>query len=287
MSGDSRGPVMPGAVLGMGAALPAADFDVHRRGGVERDLVYARPGGVPVAMDLHFPKTGGPWPCVVMIHGGGWSEGDKAGFDLGMARHGFLVATINYRLAPSFRFPAMIEDVKGAIRFLRAHAAEYNLDPGRMALLGHSAGGHLAALAALAGKEAGWDVGGNLDHSSEVQAVVELSGPADMKLRFAADGPEGLGYTAFDPGQWETASPITWARADAPPFLVIHGKADGVVSIEQARILVEALRRAGATADFVPVSHAGHGFESIGGLAWPPIPFLFFKALRFLKRNLR
>lgn len=262
-------------------------FDPARRGTVLRDLVYARPGGVPLAMDLHFPKSRGPWPWVVAVHGGGWSEGDKAGFDLGLARRGFLVATINYRMAPAHRFPAMIEDVKSAIRYLRAHSGELDLDPERAGLVGHSAGGHLVALAALAGPEAGWDVGDNLEQSSAVKAVIELSGPTDLRLSFGDEWANGLRYSVFGEEQWEKASPATWARPDAPAFLIIHGEGDKVVEVEQARLLETALAAAGASAELLVVRRAGHGFEPAGGSPWPPLPYLYLKAGAFLKRHLR
>jgi acetyl esterase/lipase len=275
------------AMLGTTCAASAPDFDSGPRGGVTKDVVYASPEGLPQVMDIFFPKSPGPWPCVVMVHGGGWSEGDKTGFDLGLSGHGYLVASVNYRLHPDFHFPAMIEDVKAAIRFLRAHAAEYNLDPERVAILGHSAGGHLAALAGLAGKEAGWDVGDDLAYSSEVRAVVELSGPSDLRLSFPAADIEALRFSVFEAAQWEKASPVTWARAGAPPFLIIHGEKDEVVPIEHARVLHAALKRAGGTVSLVSVWNAGHGFESTGGLVWPPLPLLLFKALGFLGKALR
>jgi len=146
--------LLTGACLALPAAAPAdsSTSGDALRGTVQRDVVYGTASGVELKLDLFFPRTrkAGPWPLIMVVHGGGWSEGDKYGFDLPQARGKYAVASVNYRLFPAFRFPAMIEDVKLAIRHLRSHAAGYNLDPDRIAILGHSAGGHLAALAALA-----------------------------------------------------------------------------------------------------------------------------------------
>src|SRR5512140_2368186 len=147
-----------------------------------RDVTYCTPGDRPQKMDLYFPGAGGPWPVVAYVHGGGWRYGDKSEAGLlaaGMTARGYLVASINYRLYPAGKFPDMIEDVKCAVRSLRAHAGQYNLDPARIAAVGISAGGHLVALLGTADKSAGWDVGEYLDQSSRVQAVVAMAAPTD------------------------------------------------------------------------------------------------------------
>ena len=159
-------------------------FDTAKYGTIDRDVTYCTQDGLAQAMDIYYPPSGGPWSGLIFVHGGGWAEGDKAPLPVNPAGAGYLVASINYRMYPAYRFPAMIEDVKCAIRYLRAHAAAYNLDPDRIALIGHSAGGHLAALAGLAGESAGWDTGPYLEQSSRVQAVVVMSGPTDLTREF-------------------------------------------------------------------------------------------------------
>lgn len=265
------------------------------RGTVQRDVVYGEVSGTGLKLDLFFPRTrdAGPWPLIVVVHGGGWSEGDKQGFDLPQARGKYLVASINYRLFPAFRFPVMIEDVKLAIRYLRTHAAAYNLDPRRIAILGHSAGGHLAALAALAGPEAGWDVGDHLDQSSAVKAAVVLSGPSDLARTFRNQWADANRFSVFGEEQWGAASPLQKVRTDAPPFLIVHGEADTVVEVDHARDLHKALSGAGAQSDLLVLHAVGHGFEPVGGprLLHPLRTLLTMMRLkrmvmRFLERNL-
>lgn len=259
-------------------------FDAAKRGTVERDVTYAVMGGRELKMDVYYPKSRGPWRGLIFIHGGGWSEGDKA--PLAVVPSGYLVVSINYRLYPEARFPAMIEDVKCAIRFLRAHAAAYNLDPTRIGLIGHSAGGHLAALAGLVGPDAGWDVGPYLDQSSTVQAVIELSGPTDLTRHFADDVNQ-LKANVFGPDRLISSSPVTCVRRDAPPFLIVHGDADVVVPVEQAHLLHADLSKAGARVHKIILRNAGHGFEPVGGKVWPPFNWTVAVILLFLAWYLR
>ncbi len=198
---------------------------------------------------------------------------------------GFLVASINYRLYPAYRFPAMIEDVKCAVRYLRAHAGQYNLDPQRIGLVGHSAGAHLAALAGLVDASAGWDVGSYLDLSSAVQAVVVVAGPADLALDFPEMARE-LIAGVFGAEQVASASPVYHAHPQAPPFLIIHGDADQVVPVEQGIVLHAALQKSGAPVELVLVKNCSHGLEAVGGEMTPTIEVLFAKILEFLVVNL-
>jgi len=260
------------------------NFDGSKRGTVARDVTYAIMDGRELKMDVYYPKSRGPWKGLIFIHGGGWSEGDKS--PLAVVPPGYLVTSINYRLYPDYRFPAMIEDVKCAIRYLRAHAAEYNLNPTRIGLIGHSAGGHLAALAGLVGPEAGWDVGQYLEQSSKVQAVIEISGPTDLTRTFP-DWVEELKVSVFGVDGLAASSPFTRARNNAPPFLIVHGEADAVVPVEQAHLLHTALARAGARVQKIILRNAGHGLEPVGGKVRPSFQWTITMILLFLAWHLR
>ncbi len=135
------------------------NFDPTKYGSIDLNIPYCTIDGHDQLMDVYYPPTGGPWPGLIFVHGGAWSEGDKQPLAFIPTDAGYLVVSINYRLYPAHRFPAMIEDVKTSIRFLRAHAESFNLDTQRIALVGHSAGGHLVALTGLVGSNAGWDQG--------------------------------------------------------------------------------------------------------------------------------
>ncbi|MFN2286268.1 MAG: alpha/beta fold hydrolase [Anaerolineae bacterium] len=260
-------------------------FDTAKLGTTEQDVTYCTVDDRELKLDVYYPASGGPWPVVIFVHGGGWMEGDKAPLPVVPTAAGFLAVSINYRMYPAYRFPAMIEDVKCAIRFLRAHAAVYNLDPERIAVIGHSAGGHLVALAGLAGESAGWDVGPYRDQSSRVQAVVEMSGPTDLTGQFPQEVLE-LKDNVFGEAQWVSASPVTYARPDAPPFLIVHGEKDAVVPVEQAHRLHEALRKEGAPSELVILRNAGHGFEPVDGTPAPSLEEALALTLAFLAQSL-
>ncbi len=262
-----------------------ATFETTKFGTTEQDVTYCEIEGHKLAMDVYYPAAGGPWPGVIFVHGGGWTEGDKAPLPVIPTAYGYLVVSINHRMYPAYRFPAMIEDVKCAIRFLRAHAADYNLDPDRIAVIGHSAGGHLAALAGLADERAGWDVGPYCEHSSRVQAVVAMSAPTDLAGRFP-EIVEALRCNVFGVEQFVSASPVTYTRPDAPPFLIIHGEKDEIVPVEQAYRLHEALRKAGASSELLILQNAGHGFEPVDGTPVPSLEEALAHMAAFLLRGL-
>ena len=260
-------------------------FDTVKYGGVEQDVAYCKIDGQEILMDVHFPAAGGPWPGLVFVHGGGWSEGDKVPLPVVPTDAGYLTVSINYRMYPAYRFPAMIEDVKCAIRYLRAHANTYNLDPERIALIGHSAGAHLAALAGLTGESAGWDVGPYREQSSQVQAVVPLSGPSDLAQSFPVEI-QALIHNVFGPEQLACGSPVQYVHPKAPPFLIVHGDADPVVPVEQAHLLYDALVKAGAPVEKLILNNAGHGLEPLGGVMSPSVEEMFATILAFLATHL-
>jgi acetyl esterase/lipase len=272
---------------------PQGSFNPADLGGVERNVTYCSPGGVGLNMDLYFPaQTGNPWPTVVFVHGGGWTQGNKSG-GVGLETHGalnaagFLVASVDYRLAPAYKFPAMIEDVKCAVRYLRAHAGEYNLDPQRIGAIGGSAGGHLVSLLGLAGPSAGWDVGEYLNESSAVQAVVDFFGPEDLTdASFNSPLAQNLDVTVFgassrqDPILTE-ASPVTYIQNGDPPFLIVQGDQDTTVPPAQSRILYQRLTSAGNMATLIIVKNAGHSFVPVGGPISPTLPQIDALAVHF------
>ena len=188
---------------------------------------------------------------------------------------GYAVASINYRLSHEAIFPAQIHDCKGAVRWLRAHAGEYGLDPARVGAWGDSAGGHLVALLGTSGDVAELEgtVGGNGEQSSRVQAVCDWFGPTDMLQigGFPSDidhnGPDSPEARLFGGPIHEKrdlvtqANPITYIRADAPPFLIVHGDRDPIVPLHQSELLADALRAAGVPVRLITVAGAGHGFD--------------------------
>lgn len=234
-----------------------------------RDLVYA--DGVRT-LDLYLPPGGAPAPVAVWLHGGSWVAGDKSplpGVLLGLRDRGFAVASVNYRLTGLKSHPAQVQDVKGAVRWLRAHAGEYGLDPARVYLVGFSSGGQLASLAALTAGDASMegDVGGNRDQSSAVGGVVVYAGPSDLprlagECTGCAVSPEfqALGCAFLLCGEsGRAASPVAQAHQGAPPFLLLHGDADRVVPLEQSQIMEKALRVTGNLPRLVVVPGGQHG----------------------------
>ena len=263
------GGVMPGGGTGT-TATPAA-----------QDVAYASASETQ-KLDLYLPEGDGPFPVVISVHGGGFMMGDKAdamgttGFDQLLAE-GYAVAAVNYRLSGEANFPAAIEDVKAATRWLRANAAKYNLDPDNFGAWGASAGGNLVALLGTSCGAADIEGAalGNADQSSCIQAVVDWFGPTDflqMDAQFAgtscpqthdaADSPESqyLGAPVQDvPELAAQANPITYVTAGAPAFLIQHGTADCNVPPQQSQLLYDALTAAGADAMLTLIDGAGHG----------------------------
>lgn len=212
-------------------------------------------------MDLYVPRKAKhqPYPVIVWIHGGAWMSGDKNHPPAkAILERGYALASLNYRLSPQETFPAQIYDCKAAIRYLRAHAGEYKLDPDRIGVWGASAGGHLAALLGTSGdvKELEGELGNN-EMSSRVQAVVEWAGPSDLlslpsqsgpnsKINFKSENNPVAGLMGKEHGSandYLKASPVHYVSADDPPFLIIHAQNDDVVPVGQAKELEAALSK--------------------------------------------
>ena len=245
-----------------------AEVIAHART-AKRDITYCTVDGVDLKMDMYFPKgTTGITPLAVFIHGGGWSKGDKSA-GAGVADYpslldaGFTVASLDYRLAPQYKFPAMIEDVKCAIRSLRANANQYNIDPDRIGVWGLSAGSHLSILIGVTDQSAGFDVGQYLDQSSRVKAVVDMSGPASLGMNFSPAFVKARDEV-FGNYDLAKASPVTYVSPDDPPFLIIQGDKDIVVPIAsgQAQELYDKLTSAGVPAQMVVVKGGPHTLDA-------------------------
>ncbi len=246
-------------------------FDPAKLGTVEQDITYCVAEDIPLKLDVHYPQEMGrrPAPVAVYVHGGSWSGGSKSE-PHGMVdvpellSRGYVVASVDYRLAPQHKFPAQIEDVKCAIRFLRAQAARFHLDPNRIGAWGHSAGGHLVSLLGTTTPDAGFEgTGGYLDQSSRVQAVVDLSGRADLRGMPAEKALAVFGVTDGSVHLLEHASPITFVSKDDPPFLILHGEQDMIVPVEASQAFYERLRAVGVPARLVVVKNADHTFQSV------------------------
>jgi acetyl esterase/lipase len=235
-----------------------------------RDLEYVKGGHERQKLDLYLPKTAtGPMPVVVWIHGGAWRAGSKNGCPgLFLTAKGFAVASINYRLSQHAVFPAQIEDCKAAIRWLRANAKKYQLDPDHIGVWGASAGGHLVALLGttgglkeLEGKE------GNFDQSSKVQCVIDWFGPTDFRNISEGRGndPKSVLGQLFGgaPNKMKEkaalASPLAHVHKGCPPFLIMHGDKDRTVALAQSEMLAEALKKVDVPVTLVKLAGAGHG----------------------------
>ena len=258
-------------ILGAGAAS-AGTFTTYEA------LEFAHPAGsAPLLMDLRVPDGDGPFPVIVFLHSGAWISGDRSGGPaIREAARGYAVASIDYRLAPKFTWPAQIDDCKAAVRWLRANAARFHLDPNRVGAFGTSAGGHLAAVlgtsAGVADLE-GLDLG-NAQFSSAVRAVVDLYGPVDLLTMDAQKLPCYPGLSANDPflppslligcpiqscpDKTRTSNPITYIDRSDPAFLIMQGKQDCLTPWQQAQELYDALHLAGVPAKLVYLPTAQH-----------------------------
>lgn len=229
------------------------------------DIAYREGASKAWRLDLAMPTERGSelLPAIVFVHGGGWRSGDKRaanflGPALEFAAKGYVCITVNYRLVQEAPMPACIEDVKCAVRWLRAHAKEYGVDPERIGAYGNSAGAHLVAMLGLCPPSAGLEGDGPWqEYSSMVQAVVASATPASFLIAMndrqnkQADGGDaakaaGGAVLSLSKEIRKKLSPITYVSADAPPFLIVHEESDRLVAVRQADEFVEALRKAGA-----------------------------------------
>ncbi len=268
----------------LGAVLSA-------RAAVQTDIEYGNVGGEKLLLDASIPDGPGPWPAVILVHGGGWTAGDKSGgpqkgymapMHEPLSKAGFAWFSINYRLAPKHRWPAGLEDVETAIRWVKAHAAQYHLDPQRIVLSGESAGGQLINMAAV-----------RATPETRVAAVVTFYGSANLLLN--AQDPDGklgasraalLGRTEFDEptkAMLQEASAINFIKPGLPPFLLVHGTKDEKVPYEGSVAFQAKLRAAGVPCELITIKDGPHGM-----LPWPPLaPHFKDEVVAWLRTTLK
>lgn len=234
------------------------------RAELKTDIEFAKVGNVSLTLDAYTPDGEGPFPTCILVHGGGFTRGDKTTFIKPLfeplSKAGFTWFTINYRLAPKYKYPANIEDTEAAIRWVKAHAAEYKVDVNRIALIGESAGGHIVNMVATRAKG-----------ETSVAAVVPIYAPHDLELQVKLRKVLGTGLEALlglKEINEETfkvlreTSPSSYLRADLPPYLLIHGDKDAIVPYEQSVQFQKKLQALGVKCDFITVQGGEHGMGS-------------------------
>ncbi|MBI3881840.1 MAG: alpha/beta hydrolase [Verrucomicrobia bacterium] len=243
--------------------------------GVEiiHDVEYGNVNGRALHLEIAIPKNRPPkpMPAVVWIHGGGWEGGShKQNMAIAFAGKGWFTASVEYRLSGEAKWPAQIEDCKLAIRWLRANAAKWNINPDRIGVWGISAGGHLVTCLGTMDERAGFDVGALTNFSSRVQAVVDYCGPVELSpasggpsVPKQGDEPKMLiklfGATYREkPAAWRSGSPVFYVTSNAPPFLVVHGDSDNLVPRWHAERLTAKLQEARVPSDLVIVKNGNH-----------------------------
>ena len=265
-----------------------------------RDIPYVAGGHELQKLDLFLPPSASTaLPLVVWVHGGGWASGDKNNYCHAqwLTSYGYAVASIGYRLTQHAIFPAQIEDCKAALRFLRAHAPEYRINPDRIGAWGASAGGHLVSLLGTTGDTRDFDTGADLNQSSQVQCVVDWFGPTDF-LHYGeqpsqaddlnscvAKGPgvEKLmgGHLVDHLEKARQASPLYFVKNSAAPFFIMHGDKDDLVPLQQSRVFETALKQSGTECSLTILPEAGHD-----GPAFFTQPIMA-NILQFLDRHLK
>lgn len=247
-------------------------FSLPSRVRLEKDVVYASPGGRDLHLDLFRPRSGGSAPGLIFVHGGGWRNGSKKQFHrqaAHMAARGFVCACIEYRLSGEAKWPTCIDDCKASVRWFWENRWRLNVDPYRIGAAGGSAGGHLAAMMGVTQRRDSF--GSHLaipGPSSKVAAVAAFNGVFDM-TELARQVPEHVdnllqplfgATTAENPEIYRQASPIDYVGKSTPPFLLLHGTADETVPYEQALAFQRAMQDADADVELFTADGAEHGF---------------------------
>jgi acetyl esterase/lipase len=274
------------------ALAPAAAFAADPAFSTSYGVPYTTAGGAELRIDIAQPSMGeGPFPAVLVIHGGAWHEGGREEnhrYLADLAKHGYVAASPQYRFCPKDTFPAQLEDVKAAVRFLRSNAKSLKVDADKIAAMGFSAGAHLALLLGATGPADGFD--GPVSKgvpSARVEAVVDFYGPVDLTAKNFSDTAKGFvacltgAPAAEKPELAAKASPLTYVGSGDAAVLAFHGAKDDLVPPDQAFALMEKLSAAGVSGRFEFVLGAGHGFSGADwDLAWK-------EALDFLDATLK
>jgi acetyl esterase/lipase len=238
------------------------------------DIQYATVDGQALALDLYMPADIENPPLIVYIHGGAWRFGSRDSVSpIDLVDHGFAIASVSFRLTPVAPLPAQVHDIKGAIRFLRANAADYGYDPDHFGITGVSSGAHLAALVGLTNDSPPHEgeVGGNLEVSSDIQAIVSYFGASNLTSILAQSTPFGLnvrepslelllgGSVEDKVNLARFGSPVFQVDANDPPLLLLHGDQDPQMPVNQSLELLGAAKNVGIPVSFEPVHGAAHG----------------------------
>lgn len=261
---------------------------------VEENVVYGKGGDVELQLDIAKPEGNGPFPAIVYIHGGGWQGGNRKMYrdDIeDAAQRGYVAATVTYRLVDTKKaekdrviFPAQINDVKCAVRYVRANAAKYHIDPNRIGATGASAGGHLVLMLGTTDTSQRLEgEGGNPDVSSRVQAVVNYFGPTDFPHWYQTTEkikPIAAAFLGGTPDEkaddYKLVSPISHLSKDDPPILSIQGTVDPLVPLDQANRFDDAAKKAGVAHTLMVMEGQGHGFRGEPGKKAKNATFEFF-----------
>jgi triacylglycerol lipase len=244
-------------------AAPAAGQEKFETFG---NVTYAENGGEPLKADVLVPHGKGPFPGVLVVHGGAWMTGNKSHMTAvaeALANHGYSVCSINYRLAPRYPFPAQIEDCKAAVRWMRSHAKQYKIDAKRIGGYGYSAGGHLVALLGTTDREAGLEGAGAPADGPDTRLQAVVAGGAPCDFRAFPENNMRLSYwlggsRADKPEAYELASPSRYVTKDDPPIFFFHGEADTLVPLASPKAMHAQLTGAGVSATLFTVPKAGH-----------------------------
>jgi len=273
------------------SALTSTASDVPH---VIKDVQYASVDQRALRLDLHLPSGKTRTPLIVWIHGGAWRSGSKNDVPIRkLMAEGYPIASVDYRLSTEARFPAQIHDIKAAIRFLRAHASDWQLSAKKIVIAGDSAGAHLAALVGVSNenRELEGAIGDNPRASSSVQGIISFYGAANLQTILKQSTPHGLSVRvpALDlllgeqpeqvPDLAKLASPVFHVDKHDPPLLLLHGDQDPQMPINQSHELCGAYQRVGAPVEFVVVHGAAHG----GAMFYDDERLEIVK--RFLRRN--
>jgi acetyl esterase/lipase len=254
-----------------GSQRPADSFEGPQVS-VQQDVPYGTVGGHPLLLDIYQPgdRSSDSLPAVVLIHGGGWTSFDKStmrAMGMFLGRSGFVAFSVDYRLLKGTEnlWPAQLDDVQRAVRWIRANAAKYHVDPDHIGAFGHSAGAQLASLLGMEETRDNSDAA-LAKYSSKVQAVVDVSGPSDFTAHRDSDGDAFLstffgGDFAQHAKVWQDASPAFHVSNSVSPFLIVHGTQDAEVPIAQSQELADKLKQVGVPVKFVTVEDA-HTFRT-------------------------